>query len=96
MYLTHETGQPLTPVHVRLGHDRRWFLEYTTDTGRDVFKCMVNYKTKMVWDHGGRRLYDFEGRHYELEARVSEDSEDSDDDDTDDDFSDLPVIDDFP
>ena len=51
MYLSHETGRPLTPVHARLGHDRRWFLEYTTDTGRDVLKCVVNYKTKMVPDH---------------------------------------------
>lgn len=86
MYLTHETGQPLTPVHARLGHDRRWFLEYTDDTRRDVLKCMVNYKTKMVWDHAGRRLYDFEGRHHEVASQASTPSEEEDD--MDDDFSD--------
>ena len=75
IYLTHEVGQPLTPVHVRLGHDRRWYLEYTTDTGREVLNCMVNFKTKMVWDHNARRLYDFEGRSYELESQLSDDSE---------------------
>jgi hypothetical protein len=79
MYLTHETGQPATPVHVRLGHDRRWFLEFTTDNGREVLKCMVNFKTKMVWDHNARRLYDFEGRPHEFEAQLSEDSVDEGD-----------------
>lgn len=86
MYLTNELGQPVTPVHVRLGHDRRWYLEYTTGTGRDVLNCMVNFKTKMVWDNNARRLYDFEGQRYELESQVvSEDSEE----DTDESFSEL-------
>jgi len=78
MYLTHETGQPATPVHVRLGHDRRWFVEFTTDNGREVLKCMVNFKTKMVWDHTARRLYDFEGRPHEFEAQLSEDEDEED------------------
>lgn len=84
IYLAHEVG-PLTPVHARLGHDRRWYVEYTTDTGREVLNCMVNFKTKMVWDHHARRLYDFEGRSYEMESQLSEDSEE----DSNDSFSEL-------
>jgi len=66
MYLTHESGQPITPVHARLGHDRRWYMEYKDEVGRIVLQCLVNYKTNMVWDHMRRQLYDFEGQQYEF------------------------------
>jgi hypothetical protein len=87
MYLTQEYGQPLTPVHARLGHDRRWYMEYRNEVGQEVMKCMVNYKTKMVWDHLVRRLYDFEGRQYQFEGSDDdvdtggEDESSSDDED---------------
>jgi len=71
MYLSHETQMPLTPVHVRLEHDRRWYMEFTT-AGREVLRCMVNYNTKMVWDHSAKRLYDFEGRQYHLDGAETE------------------------
>jgi len=77
----------MTSVHARLGHDRRWYMEYWDTMGRIVLQCMVNYKTKMVWDHLLRQLYDFEGQQYEFAAeegdRESEDpsGEMADDDD---------------
>jgi hypothetical protein len=67
MYLTHETRMPVTPVHVRLEHDRRWFIQLKSPhEDANGLRCMVNYKTKMVWDHDSKRLYDFEGRQYDL------------------------------
>jgi hypothetical protein len=39
---------------------------------------MVNYKTKMVWDHMHKQLYDFEGQPYEF-AADEEDMESEDD-----------------
>ena len=79
MYLTHEAGEPVTPVHLRLGHDRRWYFEYLDDSGRMVIQCMVNYKTKMVWDHIHKQLYDFERQPYEF-AADEEDMESEGDD----------------
>lgn len=43
-----------------------------------VIQCMVNYKTKMVWDHMHKQLYDFEGQPYEF-AADEEDMESEDD-----------------
>lgn len=92
MYIGHETGQPTTPVHARLGHDRRWYIEYLDARGGIVLQCLVNYKTKMVWDHLLRKLYNFEGQQYEfpgggedLESEDASDEMDSDDDDGEDD-----------
>jgi hypothetical protein len=79
MYLTHEAREPVTSVHVRLGHDRRWYLEHLDASGRIIIQCMVNYKTKMVWDHMRKQLYDFEGQQYEFAAE-EEDMESEDDD----------------
>jgi len=74
MYLTQESGMPLDPVHDRLGHGRRWYIEVLDDAGQIVVMCMINYETQMVWDHLGRRLYNFEGRQYYFP--VSEEEED--------------------
>jgi len=53
-------------VHQRLGHERRWFIEYTNASGIEVLKCTVNYSTKTVWDHKEDKMYDFEGRLYQF------------------------------
>ena len=84
MYLSHETRMPVTPVHVRLEHNRRWYMDFTTPAGREILRCMVNYKTKMVWDHSAKKLYDFEGRLYTLlGAEENEDeAEQADEDDS--------------
>jgi hypothetical protein len=77
IYLTQECGQPLSSVHTRLGNEKRWYLEYRNERGVETLKCMVNYETKMVWDHLERKLYDFEGRQYQFGN--SEDEEDEED-----------------
>ena len=91
MYLAREAGEPVTPVHLRLGHEQRWYMEHRDEVGRIVLQCMVNYKTKMVFDHLHRQLYNFEGQLYEfVEDEEDLDSEDDDsdtvgdDDDSDD------------
>jgi hypothetical protein len=65
-YFAHESQGPLTPIHTRLGHERRWYIEYTTDGGRQVMNCMVNYKSKMIWNQMTKKVYDFEGRLYDF------------------------------
>lgn len=83
IYLTREYGSPLTSVHMRLGHERRWYIEFRNEIGQEVVKCMVNYKTKMVWDHLARKLYDFEGQQYRVgdasDGDEEEEEEESDD-----------------
>lgn len=80
MYLSNEYRLPFDPVHERLGHERRWFIEVLNDLGNVVVKCMVNYETKMVWDHLGRRLFNFEG-HQLIIPHGDEDREESEDED---------------
>ena len=75
IYLTREFGHHLSDVHLRLGHDRRWYMEYDNGVGRPSLKCMVNYKTRMVWDNLQQKLYDFEGRQYEFQGMESEEDE---------------------
>lgn len=71
VYLANEAGG-MSAVHERIGHERRWFMECTNEAGRKVLSCLVNFRTTMVWDHLGRRLYNFEGRQYFIDG----DSED--------------------
>jgi hypothetical protein len=85
-YLTHESGHMVSSVHTRLGHERRWYMEYATASGRQTLRCLVNFGTKMVWDNDGRGLYDFDGRRYAFEGHGSDD--DSDDEDGNDDAED--------
>jgi hypothetical protein len=75
VWLAHESGGP-TPVHQRLGHERRWFIEYTNAAGIEVLKCTVNYSTKTVWDHKEDKMYDFEGRLYQFPDFDDEPSDD--------------------
>ena len=86
MYLTQESGMPLDPVHDRLGHGRRWYIEVLDDAGQIVVMCMINYETQMIWDHLGRRLYNFEGHQYYFPVPAEEEEEGSS---TDEDESDL-------
>jgi hypothetical protein len=92
IYLANESG-PTSDVHTRLGHERRWYIDYTEDTGRVLLRCMVNYQTKMVWDNTTKRLYDFEGRLYEFQARATDNESRSseDDSDEDEDYDDGPL-----
>lgn len=77
LYLAHEMAQPFTPVHSRLGHERRWVISYADNHTVDVLYCMVNYKTKMVWDHLEKRLYDFDGQQYAFPGSDSDAEEES-------------------
>lgn len=83
MYLSQEYGLPIDPVHERLGHDRRWYIEVVNDAGYMVVKCMINYDSKMVWDHLGRRLYDFEGRQFQFPVGTDGEEQQYDDEDED-------------
>jgi hypothetical protein len=75
-YFAYESQDPLTPTHTRLGHERRWYIEYTTDEGRRVMNCMVNYKSKMIWNQMTGRVCDFEGRLYHFGGHDEEEPED--------------------
>jgi hypothetical protein len=81
MYLSNEYRLPVDSVHERLGHERRWYIEVLNDMGNVVVKCMVNYESKMVWDHLGRRLFNFEGHQLILPHGADEDREEAEDDD---------------
>lgn len=98
IYLAHESGQIrypgfaegiIEPVQARLGHQRRWYIEYVSEHGTHTLECLVNFELKVVWDNLDRRLYDFEGRQFdnfedlpesatedELESGDSEDEND--------------------
>ena len=60
-YLTYEGGLPMTDVHLRLGNERKWFVEFETPGG-DGFMCLVNFSRGMVWDHTNQHLLTFDGR----------------------------------
>jgi hypothetical protein len=62
LYLAREMGVPNDPVHMRLGHDRRWYLTFRDSS------FMVNYETKMVYDLVRNRLFDFTGSEFEAET----------------------------
>jgi hypothetical protein len=87
IYLTHEYGHPLGPVHERLGHERRWFLQYMDDIGlahRQKISVMVNYKTGMIWNHSEKKLIDFQGQEYQFQALEDEDEDEDDSEDEED------------
>ena len=83
MYLTQEYGHPLGPVHERIGHERRWFLkyrDYVIGRGyRQKIGLVVNYETKMIWDHFEQKVIDFQGQEYRFQAEEDDDDDDDDD-----------------
>lgn len=86
MYLVREYGHALGPVHERLGHERRWFLEYWDDIGpghRPKFSLMVNYKTKLIWNHSEKKLMDFQGQQYQFYVDEDEEDEEGEGEDSD-------------
>jgi hypothetical protein len=85
IYLASETG-PSADVHARLGHERRWYFDFVDGLdGRAVLRCMVNYETKRVWDNTAKKLYDFDGRQYDIEYQGPiEEEEDQNEEDVDD------------
>lgn len=95
-YLSYESGQirnpslpegEIDPVQARLGHQRRWFIEYAADHGTHTLKCLVNFETHLVWDNIEGQLYGFDGRQYNFndlpESATDDDSDDSGNGDND-------------
>jgi len=78
-YLGFESGLPVTDVHVRLGNERKWYMEYEFPNG-DSLKCLVNYERGMVWDHVGQHLLTFNGRLIGLGHESEEESDSGDGD----------------
>jgi hypothetical protein len=95
-YLNYESGQirnpslpegTIDPVQARLGHRRRWYIEYVTAHGTHSLRCLVNFETHLVWDNIEGQLYGFDGRQYNFndlpESATDDDSDGSGDSDND-------------
>jgi hypothetical protein len=89
-YLSYESGQirnpslpegAIDPVQARLGHRRRWYIEYVAGNGTHTLKCLVNFETQLVLDNIEGQLYGFDGRQYTFndwpESATDEDSDGS-------------------
>jgi len=77
MYLGYESGLPVTDVHLRLGNERKWYMECEFPNG-ECLKCLVNYERGLVWDHYCERLLTFDGRLIGLGPDDEEDSDSAD------------------